>query len=1258
MGLRLYRHLEYERDGFLISFILVSTAAAGLVPPILAILTGRVFNLLDHKEKDNGFNPLSRPMAIMALGAASLPAVWANISAWMLLGERCAFGVRRKLLSKYFGNSFEWYDRAEDISGNFTQQNRCVEEVRASCAEASALLTRNMVTIVALIGTSFYFSWSLTLVTLCSAPIIIAFGWVFSRMVQKYADLENKATSKASELVNWSITAAQFIRLSGTELKEIKNFKNCAQSCTDNFLKVCLYSSLNMATLRFLSLAMFVQAFWFGATMIRKGRLNVGDVITCFHSCILLGSTISGTLHQLVVLQKGTVAVNRISEFLEDDQLTSNQDSPRDGVRLYNFQGDIKFRNIQFCYPSRSNQLVLKSICLNFRAGETTFLLGKSGSGKSSLANLLLKFYGNYQGTITIDGKDIRDVSQNQLVGNITVVEQRCTMFNGTLRENIIIGATCENEEEIYRKLKIACRISLLENFIYDLSNGLDTLIGNGGILLSGGQQQKVAIARALMKDPSILILDESLSALDKLQRGLILKAIRTQRKGKTNIVMTHQLSDIDSADYCYLMEDGRCIEQGFEGALSGDISSKFYSWKHMHEQSDYSDLSSHFTSVESPVTPEKFAAESIVDFEVETPRLESNSRTIFSDDETVYTLSHSKRARAKRERVVISEKACGVSETPINTGKKQLTIFSILKLMFRSSKKKPFLSLGILSSLAAGAANPVFSYTFSHLFNGLVPQADGVGSQPYLLKWSLIVIGVAAADSTLNFLQYFFLGYCSEYWIFQLRNKIMQTVTFEKLDWFFKETHKAPEISALLLNDARDLRALASDFLVAISSFSVVSLVGILWSLAIGWKLSLVCISMFPLIVLFSAVYGKVLQKQETQYKSAVADVENLLYEVTTGMKTIRRLQLENHFLRKYKQLENAIRVVASRRAITTGLGVALIEALAMCIQAVLFYYAIQLVFRGEYTTKTMLETLTLLLFTIMTCNMLMSQIPDISRGQRAADRIYCILSESKHRGDTEHIQEQPSPHSVDKSQSLVSLRGLSFAYPNAPYVNILDGLDLELEAGKSFALVGQSGSGKSTLVTLLTKLHQATAGTIFVEKKAITDWNTRELRDQISVVEQKPIVFPGSIRENLVYGISREILDIEIYDVLRCVGIHDFLAQLKLGLDTTVDIDLLSGGQLQRLCIARALLKRPKILILDECTSALDPSSSSVINNIVRNGYPALLTISITHNVDMMKACSEIVVLKNGRVAGKGTFDRLLEHNKIFRALIADGE
>lgn len=1264
MHKHIYMHVDVSENALLIVLIVISTIAAGLVPPIMAILTGRVFNLLASTEHSIQPEDLlekitQRSMSIMALGAAALPVTWTCISTWMLLGEKQGISARRKLLQSYIKKPHEWYDKTDALSGKFTQINRCVEELRSSSAETSAMTARSLVTIVALICTSFYYSWSLTLITMSSAPIIALFAVSFSRIVQKYAELENEQTSIAAQLLNWSINSAQFVKLSCTEFKEIRKFRQSVKNCNHSFISMCKYTSVNSSVLRFFTLTMFVQAFWFGSTMVRKGKLSIGDVITCFHSCILLGSAINGSLHQIVVLQKGHVAVNQIQEFL-------NAGSSTDSSHVYTMAGssigDIVFDNVQFAYPRRPTEQALKGISLTFPVGKTTFIIGKSGSGKSTLANILLKFYRRYDGDVSIAGKDIRLLDQQWLIKNITLVEQRCTLFNDTLRNNILMGSQLINEIEEAQQLKKACRISLLEKLIYDLPDGLETKLGTGGVNLSGGQQQKLALARAFMRDSPILILDEALSAVDVIHRSLLMKAIRKWRYNKTTIILTHELNEINSEDFLYIIENGRCVEKGYQGALSIEPTSMLYRWMNLHYKEDNSDSFSQLTTVETPTYYKGFLDESVVDFEVETPRVVEDIER-FPLDPDLLPITHSAlsyRIRSKGDRVYIKQKECkeNLNEEHLNKkGNKNelLPILFIIRRLFKESRMKRVLYLGIICSLFAGAANPIFSFTFSYLLNGIVPLSNGVGSGKYLMKWSLIVTAVAAVDSIFSFLKDFLLGYCSECWIMDLRNKVMHRVIFKEFKWFFEDNHTSSEISALVLNDLKDLRLLASGFLGAMSTFLIVSSVGIIWALITGWKLSLVCISMFPLMIVFSAIYGMVLQKYETEYKTGVADLENLLYEIVTKVRTIRCLQIESHFLKIYQKVEMSMVFVARRRLVATGFGLAVADALTMSIQAVLYWYALKLVLQGDYSTERMFKTFTLLLFTIMTCTNLINQIPDLSRGQRAASWIYRILDENEGTEKLDEHDARRRPVLKDERQPipLICIKNLTFAYPSTPSVKIYKNLSLELSFGDTVAIVGESGSGKSTLISLLTQLYTPMLGSIFIDDTDVNNWNTYALRSQISVVEQKPTLFPGTIRENLEYGIEG-IIEIEMYDMLKYVGIYDFISALPDGLETRIDHDLLSGGQGQKICIARALLRKPKILILDECTSALDPTSSHIISEIVRLGPPAMLTLCITHSEEMMRSCKEILILKSGKVGGRGSFDKLIEDNEEFFRLM----
>ncbi|CAI4565186.1 BTE_collapsed_G0031830.mRNA.1.CDS.1 [Saccharomyces cerevisiae] len=338
----------------------------------------------------------------------------------------------------------------------------------------------------------------------------------------------------------------------------------------------------------------------------------------------------------------------------------------------------------------------------------------------------------------------------------------------------------------------------------------------------------------------------------------------------------------------------------------------------------------------------------------------------------------------------------------------------------------------------------------------------------------------------------------------------------------------------------------------------------------------------------------------------------------------------------------------IASKRAIATGFGISMTNMIVMCIQAIIYYYGLKLVMIHEYTSKEMFTTFTLLLFTIMSCTSLVSQIPDISRGQRAASWIYRILDEKHNTLEVENNNARTvgiaghTYHGKEK-KPIVSIQNLTFAYPSAPTAFVYKNMNFDMFCGQTLGIIGESGTGKSTLVLLLTKLYNCEVGKIKIDGTDVNDWNLTSLRKEISVVEQKPLLFNGTIRDNLTYGLQDEILEIEMYDALKYVGIHDFVISSPQGLDTRIDTTLLSGGQAQRLCIARALLRKSKILILDECTSALDSVSSSIINEIVKKGPPALLTMVITHSEQMMRSCNSIAVLKDGKVVERGNFDTL---------------
>ncbi|CAH02558.1 ATP-binding cassette a-factor transporter STE6 [Kluyveromyces lactis] len=1256
--LDIYQNFRFKNDCFVLIVTAVSTVANGLVPVVISILTGRVFNLLQslgtdtYKTKSEFVHELTvRSFSIAAVAACVIPISWVSLSTWMTLGERQGFRIRNSLIMFYFEKDLKWYDSNENLEGDFIQINRCIEEVRASSAEASAIFFQNVISIIALIATSMYYSWSLTLIILCSLPLLATLAVFLSMKVEKFSKLENLESSKASSVLAWSLDAFQMIRLFNTSYWEQKKFETLVSKCNKHFVKSCLYSALNASSLRFLTLCMFVQGFWFGNTQIKRGKMKAGDVITCFSSCLLLGSSLSSTLQQIVTIQKGKAAIQRINQFLVPNSKSAVGEwekrsslistSSSIGLAPIFCDGDIEFRDVSFAYPTRPDDYVLKNVSIKIKSGATCFIVGKSGSGKSTLASLLLKMYGEYTGEIKFGEYEIDSLDDSWLVENITLVEQRCTLFNGTLKDNL----TIVNKYASCTEVKQACQFALLNTVLLNLPNGIDTLLGRHGVTLSGGQQQRVALARAYLRNTPVLILDESLSALDIMSRELIVEAIRHWRKGKTTIILTHEYTQIKDDEYVYLMSEGTVVESGFKYDLLENPDSYFAQLNSLQE-----------TRYEVPVSPDVELPYSPDSATYNHQPISRFSRFFFDASALEPHLPNTSKStdQLDNKRVVsrvqpldiekaLQERECDLEEQGIP---KILTLSAIMKKMNNSIPKRRYLVLGLLFSVIAGMSNPLFSYTFSKLLTGIAPQDTGTSSSYYLMKWSLIVISISAVDGISTFLKDFILGYCSEVWIERLRVDAMAKISSKSLDWFKLPTNNSSELNSLMMNDLRDLRGLASEFLSAITTLVFVASIGLIWALVSGWKLSLVCISLFPAFILFSGIYGSLLQVYETAYKTEIAELETRVHELVISMKTIKLLQLQQHFEGSFKTQLAKVRIVCKKRSVAVGFGIAVTNALAMVVQAILFFFGIKLVIQGEYSVAQMFETFTLLLFSIMTCVSLINQVPEISRGQRAATYIFKVLEDS---GSVDTSKPDPSQNqsffSTAGNRETIKISNLSFAFSSAPMNKIFNSLSCEICLNETVGIVGESGSGKSTLSLLLTRLYPVPSGKVYIGGIDINKWDEYALRRTISIVEQKPKFFDGTVRENLVYGLKRNVSNSELRSVLKSVDLLSFVQTLPNDLNTRVHDGLMSGGQAQRLSIARTLLRQPKIIILDECTSALDAANSFAIAELIRTVLKNVTVIVITHSEQLMQICDRVLVLKKGKVKEEGSYAELFE-------------
>jgi len=456
-----------------------------------------------------------------------------------------------KILSLPMG--FFSKERKGDI---ITRMSGDVTEIENSITQSLDMLIKNPILILVYLGTLIAISWQMTIFTLVIGPLII---WIMSAIGRKL---------KAKSLVvqsYWSETMSELEETLGglrvikaflAEGKMSKRFANSSEQLRKASNRVHLRQVLAHPVSEFMGTALIVVVLWFGGKLILNDRASIDASTFIWYLTILYSviNPIKDFSKAGYAIPKGLASVERIDKILlAENNIT---DKP-DAAQIHELKGDIKYNGVSFAYED--GREVLHDINLTIPRGKTIALVGQSGSGKSTLVDLLPRFYDVEKGSITIDGKDIRDISLKSLRGIMGNVNQEAILFNDTFYNNITFGVKDATREQVIAAAKIANA----HDFIMESENGYDTNIGDRGCLLSGGQRQRISIARAILKNPPILILDEATSALDTESERLVQEALERLMKDRTTIAIAHRLSTIKNADEICVLHEGKIVERG-----------------------------------------------------------------------------------------------------------------------------------------------------------------------------------------------------------------------------------------------------------------------------------------------------------------------------------------------------------------------------------------------------------------------------------------------------------------------------------------------------------------------------------------------------------------------------------------------------------------------------------------------------------------------------------------------------------------------
>jgi ATP-binding cassette subfamily C protein CydCD len=852
----------------------------------------------------------------------------------------------------------------------------------------------------------------------------------------------------------------------------------------------------------------------------------------------------------------------------------------------------VSFNHVSFAYPGGRRQ-AHQDLSFQVAAGERVGFVGASGSGKSSIVRLLLRFYDPQKGSVCIGGRDLRDLHPREIHRNIAVVNQDTYLFHGSVEDNLRFGKPGASHQE----LEAAARAANAHGFISRLPQGYATIVGERGIRLSGGQRQRIAIARALLRDAPILVLDEALSAVDAENEAIIQEALDRLMQGRTTLIFAHRLSSIIGSDRLLVLDQGRLVESGSHAELmaAGGVY-------HTLMAAQAAEGVAAGASLEAGRPGEDLAPGIEAPDEAENAHLEPTDAILRA--EGMGWLA------AFRElfRHVVPWK-----------GKLVVVFF------FGVSRVFALIGVGVVSALVVAAVKA--GDPFDHYLIVLAVIAPLAGILHWTESW-------LAHDMAFRMLAE------------------MRIALFEKLDQLAPAYLLRRRTGDLVAMATHDVELVEFFFAHTVAPALVAILVPALvfgTLLYFGWPMAMALLP-FVLMVALSPFYmRRRIDALGSRAREALADLNAHVVDTIQGLNEI--IAFEHVAQRKAEMEARTERNLSLRvpffRDLTMQM--ALLEVATGLGGLAVVFTGAQLVAAGELSAGT-LPLLTLL---AMAAFLPVSEIAHI--GRQLADtlgatrRLYAVHHEKV------AVTDGPgAPLPASGGGASLEFCNLSFSYFSNGQL-ALENASFFAPAGSTVALVGSSGAGKTTAAHMLMRFFDPQKGEVKMNGVSLRQYKLDALRDQIALVTQDTYLFNETLRANIQLA-RPDASDADIRLAVDRAALAEFVDALPEGLETHVGERgvRLSGGQRQRVAIARAFLKDAPILILDEATSHLDAVNEQAVRHALEELMAQRTTVVIAHRLSTVRNADTIVVLDAGHVVESGTHDELLSRRGMYSQLV----